>query len=84
MKKLATVLMLSFFALTASAAFADDHKSCAEKSVEKSADKSAKKSCAGMKCCAGDKASEKKAAKPADKSETAKPAADAKGGASSN
>jgi hypothetical protein len=79
MKKLATVLMLSFFALTASAALADDHKKCDEKAT--------KKSCAGktgMKCCAGEKASEKKAEKPAEKTETAKPAADGKGGASSN
>ena len=79
MKKLVTVLMLSFFALTASAAFAHDDKKCDEKTD--------KKSCAGKtgkKCCADEKESEKKAAKPADKTETAKPAAIEKSGASTN
>ena len=69
MKKLATVLMLSLFALIASAAFAHDDKKCDEKAD--------KKACAGKKCCAGEKESGKKAAaKPAEKTEAAKPAAE--------
>ena len=67
MKKLVSVLVLSFFALTAASAFADGDKKCDAKAE--------KKSCAGKKCCAGDKAGEKKAAaKPADKTDSAKPA----------
>ncbi|MEO6323965.1 MAG: histone [Thermoanaerobaculia bacterium] len=75
MKKLATILMLSFFALTAGAAFAGDDKKCDAKADKKS----------GHKCCAAAEEKEKKVAKPADKNETAKPAAAvAKNGASAS